>query len=74
MRPDETDEERLEQISPDEDRPFEPEGATGDDTHPTTDSELDTTEVYQDGVESASNMPSPDDADEDDIAPLSGIS
>jgi hypothetical protein len=59
MRPDETDEERLEKLSEDVGRPFDPPAASADDTHPATDSNLDSTEVYQEGTDAAAGVDDP---------------
>lgn len=64
MRPDETDEERKEKLDQDIERPFtpaDPEQTQGD-TLPTTDTEVDTTELYQEGVDD------PDESAENGIA------
>ncbi len=68
MQPDETDEERLEQLPEDNGRPFDPATDSVNDTHPATDSNLDSTEVYQEGVDVASNTATPNGADDLDAS------
>ena len=55
MQPDETDEERKEQLAQDIERPFTPadngSSLQDDSTLPTTDTGVDSTELYQQGVD-----------------------
>lgn len=60
MQPDETDEEREEKLPGDAERPFTP--ASNDksyDTRPETDSNMDSTEVYQEGVAGVAGIEEP---------------
>ncbi len=52
MPPDEpNEEEKLERLPGDYDTPFRPAKDGGDDTYPTTDDGLDSTELYQQGID-----------------------
>ncbi|HET8709200.1 MAG TPA: hypothetical protein VFL85_02870 [Candidatus Saccharimonadales bacterium] len=64
MPPDETDEERQEKLPGDENTPFGP--ADSDKGHferPETDSNIDSTELYQEGVDGAAGIEEPNKAD-----------
>jgi hypothetical protein len=66
MPPDEpTDEERQEELDQDSTTPFQPADDTSsapvDDTHPATDTDVDSDELYQEGTTAATNAPEPDD-------------
>ena len=66
MRPDETDEERLEKLPEDQDRPFTPDVPDTENnfsTRPETDSNMDSTEVYQEGVAGAAEIEEPNKGD-----------
>lgn len=51
MPPDEpNEEEELEKLPEDGETPFRPAPGSRDDTYPTTDADLDQTEIYQEGI------------------------
>lgn len=61
MQPDETEEERRERLDQDVERPFTPadnDSTTNDTTLPTTDTDVDSTELYQEGVDHPGNSDS----------------
>lgn len=60
MPPDETDEERKQKLPGDDNTPFGP--AASDDGHfqrPETDSNIDSTELYQEGIDGAAGIVEP---------------
>jgi hypothetical protein len=60
MRPDETDEERQEKLPQDNARPFDADTPDqGVETRPETDSNVDSTEVYQEGLAASTNTDQP---------------
>lgn len=60
MPPDETDEERLEKLPGDDNTPFGPApDDKGHFTRPETDSNMDSTAVYQEGVDAAAGIEEP---------------
>lgn len=71
MQPDEpTDEERQQKLDQDVATPFQPADDTSaapaaDDTHPNTDTSVDSDEQYQEGTTAASNAPAPADPSTD---------
>jgi hypothetical protein len=79
MQPDEpTDEERQQEQPQDVATPFQPaddatQDPVADDTHPNTDTDVDKDELYQEGVNAATNAPAPQDpsVDLEDASDLS---
>ncbi len=65
MPPDENDEERQEKLPNDISRPFGPPPEADDEhtTYPETDSNLDTTQLYQEGIDSAAGIEEPNKGD-----------
>ena len=61
MPPDENDEERLEKLAGDSSRPFgpPPDASEAHPTRPETDSNIDTTEFYQEGIDGAAGIEEP---------------
>lgn len=64
MPPDETDEERQEKLPGDENTPFGPAGEdSGHFQRPETDSNIDATELYQEGIDGAAGIEEPNAGD-----------
>jgi hypothetical protein len=64
MQPDTTDEDNQQQLPQDGPTPFQPaddttQGAPADDTHPTTDTGVDSQQQYDEGVTGADNTTEP---------------
>lgn len=67
MPPDEpTDEERLEKLPNDFDTPFNIPDDGGDPTHPETDSNVELSELYQEGIDGGGRQTTA--PDDDDVA------
>lgn len=65
MPPEENDEERLEKLAGDASRPFgpPPDVEEAHPTRPETDSNIDTTEFYQEGIDGAAGIEEPNEDD-----------